>query len=67
MIHFALWQSVSVEYRGQMIEGSYTLLRDEMIVHLKTKKGEKVAYLDDSRPIDVARRLLIELAREGNS
>jgi hypothetical protein len=50
-----------------MIEGSYSLLRDEMIVHLKTKNGEKAAYLDASRPIDVARRLLIELAKEGNS
>jgi hypothetical protein len=64
MIHFAVWQYVSVEYKGRRIEGSYTLLRDEMIVHLKTKKGEKVAYLDDARPIDVARRLLVELASE---
>ena len=67
MVALTLWRSISVEYRGRMTEGSYALLRDEMIVHVKTKKGEKVAWLDDSVAIDVARRLLVELAREGRA
>lgn len=67
MVAFTLWQSVSVEYSGRVVEGSYAFLPDAMVVQLRTKKGEKVSLLSDSMPIDVARRLLIELAREGNA
>lgn len=67
MVHLTIWRSLSIDYEGRTIQGSYTFLPDEQIVHVKTRKGEKVTWLEDSSPLNTARLLLLEMAREGEA
>jgi len=67
MVYVTIWHSLSIEYEGRTIQGSYAFLPDERIIHVKTRKGEKVTWLEGSSPLNTARLLLLEMAREGEA
>jgi hypothetical protein len=67
MVNFTIWRSLSIEYEARKIQGAYAFLPDEQIVHVKTRKGEKVAWLEGTSPFNTAKLLLLEMAREGKA
>jgi hypothetical protein len=58
-----VWHQVTVEFDGHPVSGSYTV--EDGVVKVKTLYGEKAIQVGSFNSEWVARRLLEELAAEG--
>ncbi len=58
-----VWHQVTVEFSGHPVSGSYTV--EDGVVKVKTLYGEKAIQVGSFNSEWVARRLLEELAAEG--
>ena len=67
MVKLTLWRALSFEYEGRKVRASYAYLPDEKVIRVKTPKGEKATTLRNSTPVNLARMLLIKMAREGKA
>jgi|SRR5437588_7551054 hypothetical protein len=63
---FIVWREVQIKFLGRTIVGSYALSRDGLVT-VKTSTGEKATQLGGSPAEFIAKRLLRELAVEGNA
>ena len=59
-----VWRELTTQYLGRTVKGSY-LSRDGLMIVRTADGSEKTAQLDGSPQIDIAERLLRELASEG--
>ncbi len=59
-----VWRELTTQYLGRLIKGSYTVSRDGLMIVRTAGGNEKTAELDGTPQIDIAERLLRELAAE---
>ena len=62
MLVVTVWNRITTEFYGRSLYGSYVIENETITV--KTARGQKTALLGNSKPHQLAERLLRELAAE---
>ncbi len=63
MANLVVWHQLKAEFSGHQLSGSFSI--EDGMVKVKTLHGEKATRVGSFNPEWVARRLLEELAEEG--
>jgi hypothetical protein len=66
VMNVSIWKRVTTDFYGRSVYGSY-VIENDVIITVKTSRGNKAIQLRGLNPNRLAERLLRELAAEGKA